>query len=63
MQNPNQLTALRSPRTGSVALALALLKAVAVAAAKMLALAGKPLLLAEQGLTPSTDLWATPSWH
>ena len=45
MQNPKQLTALRSPRTASVALA------------------GKPLLLADQGLTPSTDLWATPSRH
>ena len=46
MQNPKQLTALRSPRTASVALA------------------GKPLLLlADQGLTPSTDLRATPSWH
>lgn len=64
MQNPKQYTALRSPRTASVALAPALLKAVAVAAAKTLVLAGKPLLLlADQGLPPSTDLRATPSWH
>ena len=61
MRNPKQLTALRSPHTAPVALALALL--TDAAARTTFTLPCQSLPLASQGLTPPTDLRATPFWH